>query len=35
MKARFKIKNSKVEICSDYPNCICEGHFVYEKHNEQ
>ena len=27
MKARF---NLKLELCYDFPNCNCSGHYVWE-----
>lgn len=32
MKARFRIDN--FEICLEYPNCKCKGHYVYERNKK-
>jgi hypothetical protein len=36
MKARFKYKpnehgNYIFDLCKEYPNCNCDGHYVWEK----
>ena len=36
MKARFKYELNEhgfrvFELCGEYPNCNCEGHYVWEK----
>ena len=32
MKPRFTLKN---KLCTDYPNCNCEGHLVYEENKKK
>lgn len=31
---KFK-NNGRQEVCKEYPNCNCKGHFVYEKTPKQ